>query len=810
MHSLAEKLAHLEAMLTSHLAGDHAAVRSLLIGNTGLERLETFRTSLTAVRTAEYALATYHVEQFRVGLLVQLGIVLALVLTGAIWTGMLGAATLRNILRPVAQMIDHVNRIAETDFVGKLPIFRRDEIGQLAVHINLMTDRLRKANDDRESARSDLAVERQNLIDAVAALDEGFAAFDDRGVMVQCNEKYRGMFPEIANIAVAGVSYETLLRRRAERGSEPECRGREQEWIAERLAEARESSVRRECEVAEGRIVRRSSTLTRSGGRVAVYVDLTQLKRAEARLRELNLELDTRVTQRTNDLNAANLQLQWLNAEMRALIVSAPVAIIALDLDRAVTTWNPAAYALTGLTKDRVAPDLANIIDPADAPRLAEYLTSVYGGDHSTNVEFKLRHRDGAAISASISASMLADGQGAALGVILIVADLTDSRALQHQFQQSQKLEVVAELTAGLAHDFNNLLGIVISNLDMLEKRIPREGLAPELLAAAMRASLSGVALNQQLLAFSRHQSLQPRSLDVEAEMRFLEPLLHPTLGEQITCTIRAEPGLWQVLADPSLLQSAILNLAVNARDAMPDHGSLTITAHNVTLRGSETASGLTGDFVQIEVADTGEGMPPDVIARAFEPFFTTKGFGKGSGLGLSMVYGFVKQSAGDIIIDSTPGQGTRIRIFLPRAVARAEQPLPKRTELAAASGAGETILLVEDNDDLRHAMALTLRDLGFDAIEANGAGAALRLLEGGAKVDVMLTDIVMPGGMDGRALAREAARLREGLPIIFMSGFPATTKDGTEASWEDHGIPVLTKPVPRQDLNARIIQLLR
>ena len=775
------------------------------------QRLEAFRNEITAVRSAEYKVATHFLGEFRDGLLLQLAVLLSLVLCGGIWMSMLSSTAIRGILTPVRGMIDHVNRIAANDDVEELPVLHKDEIGELAIHINAMTRSVREAQSAREAARAALAAERQNLVDAVEALNEGFAAFDANEMLVQSNQKYREIYPEIADIAVQGVSLSALLLRRAEFGREPEARGRTEEWVAEKLDDFRNPGKPSEYRMSDGRLIRKSEHRTLNGGTVGVYVDITQLKNAEAALRSLNAELDQRVTERTNDLDAANQQLERLNTELSTLIRSAPVAIMALNTAGRISMWNPAAHRLTGYAEHEARETLPALTAPEQAGAFDDLLARVNYGAHVDNIELELRRRDGTPFIANISAAALRDARNTLHGTIITFVDLTDSRALQEQFQQSQKMEVVAELTAGLAHDFNNLLGIVISNLDMLESRVPKDGLAPELVSAALRASLSGVALNRQLLAFSRRQSLQPLNVDIRQTIEGLTALLHPTLGEHIDCRLDIQPGLWSAMIDPSLLESAILNLAVNARDAMPSGGTLTISAANETVAPHATGEteALSGDCVVITVADTGTGMPADVIARAFEPFFTTKGFGKGSGLGLSMVYGFVRQSGGNVRIESTPEQGTSIHIYLPRAVNDTEAKPEPVSNGADLSYAGETILVVEDNEALRHAVVLQLQELGYETIEADSARPALRILGTAATVDLMLTDIVMPGGMDGRALAGEAIKLRPHLPILFTSGFPATANGSSLSSWQEAGVAVLAKPVRRQELAERIRQTL-
>ena len=800
--TLAAKLAYQATMLDSFQKLGFPGVRNRLISDEGALRLEAFRTAVSALRTTEYQIATRYLSAFRDGLLLQLAVLLSLVLCGGIWTSMLSATAIRGILIPVRAMINHVNRIAANVDVKDLPVLRRDEIGRLAVHINEMTHRVREAQSAREASRLALIEERQNLVDAVEALTEGFAAFDAQELLVQCNQRYCEIYPEIKDIALRGVSLEALLRRRAEFGRETEAWGRIEEWVAEKLADFRNPGVHSDYQMNDGTIIRKSEHHSRNGGTVGVYVDITQLKNTEAALRSLNAELDLRVTERTDDLDSANRQLERLNAELSTLIRSAPVAIMALDTQTKVTIWNPAAERLTGFSEQEARDVMPDLAAPENADAFFGLLKQVSAGENIDNIELELRRRDGSPIIANISAAGLWDARRVLHGAILTLVDLTESRALQEQFQQSQKMEVVAELTAGVAHDFNNLLGIIIANLDMLEQRIPKEGLAPELLAAALRASLSGVALNRQLLAFSRRHALRPVNVNVQEIIEGLRMLLNPVLGEHIDCVIDVKPGVWSAMIDPSLLESAILNLAVNARDAMPQGGRLTIAATNELLAptpNSELDVPL-GECVKITVADTGAGMTPEVIAHAFEPFFTTKGFGKGSGLGLSMVYGFARQSGGNIRIQSVLGKGTAIHIYLPRA---AELSVPDRAEvdMTKLEGSGETILVVEDNDALRHAVVLQLRELGYLTIEADCAKPALQILKGKSTVDLMLTDIVMPGGRDGRALAREAVLIRAALPIVFMSGFPATSDGNLLTGWLDEDADVLEKPVRRREL---------
>ncbi|MCF6322595.1 MAG: PAS-domain containing protein, partial [Rhizobiaceae bacterium] len=811
--ALSAKLEHQANVLRLYRQFGYEGVKELLVSDNGTERLEVLRNQISAMRSAEYLIATRNLAEFRDRLLLQLAIILSFVLCGGIWMSMLSFTAFREILMPVKGMINHVNRIAANDAVEDLPVLRNDEIGELAIHINLMTKKLREARAARQLARAELAAGQQNLVDAVEAMNDGFATFDAEGLLVISNKKYLEIYPEIADIAVPGVSCEALLRRRAEFGREPEAKGRTEEWISEKLDELSNAANSSEFQLIDGRIIRKSQVRTRNGGIVGVYMDITLLKNTEVALRTANRELDKRVTKRTRDLDVANQQLERLNAELSTLIRSAPVAIMAINVQGNVTIWNPAANQLTGYSWEEAQQKFPQLTSVGGKNEFNKLLSRARQGENFSNVELELTRRDGLPFIANIAAAALWDSRGKLHGAIITLVDLTESRALQEQFQQSQKMEVVAELTAGVAHDFNNLLGIIISNLDMLESRVEKNSFLAELVGAALRASLSGVALNRQLLAFSHRQKLSPQNVDISKTIEELKPLIFPILGEHIDCRLKIEKDLWTAIIDPSLLESALLNLAVNARDAMPDEGTFTILAKNKTVRrNSKTKnSELTGDCVVISVSDTGSGMNAKVAARAYEPFFTTKEFGKGSGLGLSMVYGFVRQSGGVLEIDSTPGHGTTVTICIPRSKTSPDMVSGKVKSIETDEVAGsETILVVEDNDALRLAVVRQLQEMGYKTQEADCAKPALKILETETEIDLMLTDIVMPGGMDGRALAGEAAKIRMDMPVLFTTGFPVIVEGDEDANNQSNKYPVLAKPVRRNELAKHIREALK
>jgi len=398
-------------------------------------------------------------------------------------------------------------------------------------------------------------------------------------------------------------------------------------------------------------------------------------------------------------------------------------------------------------------------------------------------------------------------------GLTVYFRDIAAQRETEEKLRQSQKLEALGQLTGGIAHDVNNLLTVILGNFEMLamsaEERGEDGALDLSLAEAGLRAGESASQLMHRLLAFSRRQPLSPQVIDVATLLSSLEPLLRRTLGEPIALRIGWEDGLWRALVDPAELENAILNLAINARDAMPEGGRMTIEATNVPIdRVYAATAGLerTGDYIMLSVADTGTGMSREVLAKAFDPFFTTKQPGKGTGLGLSMVYGFAKQSGGHVIIDSEAAQGTIVRLYLPRTTDGEAAPDPE-TDREAARG-DETILLVEDNELVRAHTEAMLRGLGYAVLSAADGPAALallhaRMLEHGAVPDLLLTDVVLPGGMSGRDLADAAARVVPGLRVLFTSGYPGNVL--LENGRMGAGVELVGKPFRRAHLAARI-----
>jgi PAS domain S-box-containing protein len=524
--------------------------------------------------------------------------------------------------------------------------------------------------------------------------------------------------------------------------------------------------------------------------------------RAEAALIELNATLEVRVERRTAELASSE-------ARFRILFENAPASIVLIRVGRdgraVFEAVNAAAERFMGRDgADIVGRDVSDVAAPGD-PLPARSLECARGGA-PVQYETSVAVAGEAHIAESVLAPLALDeGEGQML--IGISRDITAQRNVEEQLRQAQKMEAIGQLTGGIAHDFNNLLTGIIGSLALMQKRLSQgrtdalERYAGLALASANRAA----ALTHRLLAFSRRQPLEAKSVDVDALAASMEDLLRRTIGESIRLEMVQTPGLWPTLCDPHQLENALLNLAINARDAMPDGGRLTVETANAVLDDSYVAreSGVSaGRYVMLSVSDTGVGMPPDVVTRAFDPFFTTKPIGQGTGLGLSMIYGFVKQSDGHIKIYSEPGRGTSVKVFLPRFVGVEERRAADAGEPLPRAEAGETVLLVEDDDTVRDLVLEVLQDLGYAALEAPDAAAGLEAVRSGRRIDLLVTDVGLPG-MNGRQFAELARTARPGLKVLFITGYAENAAFGD--GHIDPAVQMMTKPFAVEDLAKRI-----
>jgi len=430
-------------------------------------------------------------------------------------------------------------------------------------------------------------------------------------------------------------------------------------------------------------------------------------------------------------------------------------------------------------------------------------------GNVQRNIHFSCVRKDGEDVEVRCGGAPFYDASGMLRGVAYMLEDVTEQLATEAMLRQAQKMEAVGTLTGGLAHDFNNLLAIVMLNLENVLDLQP-SGEIQDSIERALTAAEKGGELTRQLLTFARKQPLRPQLLDLNELIGKTVKLLDRALGEQVVVCFEPAAGLPRVAIDGAQLDSAIVNLSVNARDAMPGGGLLTIRSLIETLDEPLAAGPVAvpaGTYAVVEVSDTGMGMPPAVVKRIFEPFFTTKGPGKGTGLGLSMVFGFMKQSRGYTTVRSVEGRGTTFRLYLPvddvGALAASGGPAAD----GVVRGRGEKILVVEDNVQIRQVIVSQLQSLGYRPVEASTPLEALRIVNDEDGIDLLFTDIVMPGGMDGFALARATQARRPALRVLTSSGFPGDAEATERAARES--FPMLAKPYRRETLAAAIAEAL-
>lgn len=531
-----------------------------------------------------------------------------------------------------------------------------------------------------------------------------------------------------------------------------------------------------------------------------------------------------KITRDMTEREAARQRLLESEIRFRRLVESViDYAIFQLDPDGIVSTWNAGAQRIKGYTAEEIVgrhfscfytePDRA-----AGMPQRALKMAATEGRFEAEALRVR---KDGTVFSAFVVIDPIRDERGEIVGFAKVTRDITDRvkaadalKSAQEQLAAAQRMEAVGQLSGGIAHDFNNLLMIVMGNLETARRYARGFGdTQPNIQRAidnAMRGAQRATALTSRLLAFARRQPLDPKPIDVNKFLSGSVDFLQRSLGEKIQVEAIGTAGAWHIEADPSHLEAALVNLAINARDAMPGGGKVTIETSNLYIDETYVRANpemTPGQYVMLSVTDTGEGMAPDVLQRAFEPFFTTKEAGQGTGLGLSQVYGFVKQSGGHVKIYSEAGHGTCVKIYLPRYASDALDEEASLTETIARSDDGETILVVEDDREVRSYLSEVLRGLGYHVLTAPHAEAAIVLLERNVvRVDLMLTDVIMPG-KNGRELGRCAEKLRPGMPILYMTGYARNAL--LHQGRMEEGINLLQKPIAQDRLASRIRDLL-
>ena len=544
-------------------------------------------------------------------------------------------------------------------------------------------------------------------------------------------------------------------------------------------------------------------------GFIGVAHDITTSKEAEQKLTELNEILETRIAERTQQLAATQALIQSFfqhASECHAILVEEA------DGQFRYEEVNPATLRLYCKTREQV---IGRTVEDVFGREIAEEIGGHLSACLLRGEPYRYERVDGEVALEAIATPVPVE-PGAPRRLIVSAHDVTERRRLERQLQQSQKMEAVGQLTGGVAHDFNNLLTLILGGLDIIGRQAPNLPVPAERarLERGRELALQGVkratALTKRLLAFSRQQPLTPRPLDANKLVTSLAELLRRTLGEAIVLQTHLSEGLWSAFADPHQLENALLNLALNARDAMPEGGKLTIETANATLDTAYVHSlnepVEPGQYVMISVADTGKGMDSATRERAFDPFFTTKEVGKGTGLGLSQVYGFARQSAGHVRIISEVGKGATVQIYLPRRLVDETELVADEARHISRSSGAETILVVEDDPELREYASDILHELGYCVLEAETGAAALDALDGDHRVDMLLTDVVMPGGMNGRQLADQATALRPHLKVLYMTGYARDATFPTDSHGDAH---VIAKPFSFEELAARVRERL-
>jgi PAS domain S-box-containing protein len=512
-------------------------------------------------------------------------------------------------------------------------------------------------------------------------------------------------------------------------------------------------------------------------------------------------------------------QIAALESERRFRLLVEGVtdyAIFMLNPQGFVANWNRGAERIKGYAASEIIGRHFSLFYlPEDAAAGVPARALGTARDHGRfEAEGWRVRKDGNRFWASVVIDAIYDN-GELIGFAKITRDLTERRETQLQLEQSreqlfqaQKMEAVGQLTGGLAHDFNNLLTGIAGSLELLKARVA-QGRLEELeryIDAAESAASRATALTHRLLAFARRQTLDPKPILASQLIADMEDLIRRTVGPEIALEMIFAPGLWPTLCDPNQLENAILNLCINARDAMPEGGRLTIAISNTSVEGPDAGQDLQpGPYVVIAVTDTGMGMSPEVIARAFDPFFTTKPTGRGTGLGLSMIYGFAKQSGGQVQIRSEIGRGTTMRIYLPRFTGPAEhrKEQAERSEPPRAE-AGQAVLVVDDEASIRMLVAEVLDELGYATMEAGDGASGLEVLLSDRRIDLLVTDVGLPGGMNGRQMADAARQARPDLKVLFITGYVDNAEIRSGGSM-DKGMHILTKPFTLDMLAGRI-----
>jgi PAS domain S-box-containing protein len=635
---------------------------------------------------------------------------------------------------------------------------------------------------ERIRAEEMLLEQKVQIDTTLNTMSQGVLLFDAEGRLVLCNRRYIEMYNLSPDVVKPGCTLQELVAHRKSLGLFSEDI---EQYCREVMgAVAKGADTIRIIELSDGRSIHAVNHPVGDGRWVATHEDITERKKVQ-----------TRLSQESND--------------NRRLFETSLDLILVTDGYGNLTRVSPSALAILGYDpKEMIGHNAIDFIHPDDLDSTREEMRSARRGKLMRNFETRYVHKLGNVVILQWSGVWSEPAQQ----YYFSGRDITEQRATDQKFRaaesqlrQAQKMESIGQLTGGIAHDFNNLLTVITGTIDILEGAVSDKPEMVTITKLISEAASRGAELTGHLLAFARKQPLQPRQTDVNALMAGAEALLRRALGEQIEITMKIDADAWPAMVDPTQLSTALLNLAVNARDAMPSGGKLTLETTNVVIDQSYSDTNQEiepGEYLLLAVSDTGTGMSQSIRQKVFEPFFTTKGIGKGTGLGLSMVYGFVKQSGGHIKIYSEEGHGTTFRIYFPRAGGLADQPGQLFRE-ARNVGGTETILVVEDDPMVRASAATQLTSLGYKTLFASNAAEALAIANE-EPFDLLFTDVIMPGQMNGRELAEAMAGLRSPLKVLFTSGY--TENAVIHHGRLEPGVLLLAKPYRKDEL-ARMLR---
>lgn len=563
----------------------------------------------------------------------------------------------------------------------------------------------------------------------------------------------------------------------------------------------------------EGRFEREGWRVRKDGARFWAHVVIDPIRSPDGQVIGY-----AKVTRDLTERKEAEEALRRSEQQFRLLVQGVTdYAIYMLDPEGHVVSWNAGAQRIKGYTPEEIiGSHFSRFYTPEDAAEgVPPRGLATAAREGRWEAEGLRRRKDGSTFWAHVIIDAIRDDGGKIIGFAKVTRDISERKEAEEALKQAhaaltqaQKMEALGQLTGGVAHDFNNLLQVISSNLQLLAKDVSGNPRAEVRLQNALAGVARGAKLAQQLLAFGRRQALEPKVINVGRFIRDMDDMLRRTIGADIEFETAISGGLWNTLVDPNQIENAVLNLAINARDAMPNGGKLTVEAGNAFLDDAYAAGHndvKPGQYVMIAVTDTGSGMPPEIASRVFEPFFSTKPEGKGTGLGLSMVYGMVKQSGGHVKIYSEVGHGTTVKLYFPR-VHESEEAIADISS-APVRGGSETILVVEDDEEVREAAVALLSDLGYRVFKAKDAASAQGVVESGMPIDLLFTDVVMPGPVRSPELARKAKERLPNLAVLFTSGY--TENAIVHGGRLDRGVELLGKPYSRDQLARKIRHVL-